>query len=222
MVFEVHLALSVATQTVPPIYGIATSGDGDSITISGKRIRLFGIDAPEFDQVCTRGSDRWACGQESANQLSKLVMGREVKCVPTGTDDFARIVARCSAGGVDINRTMVALGYAVAFRKYSTEYVSAEDAARNNKRGMWSGNFAMPSEVRTNERQRIEPTQRSAVRSRPQVVANACNVKGNRTRRGDWIYHIPGMPYYEQTQAEEVFCSEADARAAGYRRARVR
>lgn len=32
----------------------------------------------------------------------------------------------------------------------------------------------------------------------------------------------PGMPYYTQTKAEEVFCSEADARAAGYRRALVR
>lgn len=222
MLFEIHVALLFAAQSTQPVYGVATSGDGDSITISGKRIRLFGIDAPEFDQVCTRGTERWSCGQEAANQLSKLVTGREVKCVPTGIDGFDRIVARCSAGGVDINRTMVALGYAVAFRKYSTEYVSAEDTARNNKRGLWSGRFEMPAEVRANDRPSVERVPSQAVRTRPQPVAQACNIKGNRSRRGEWIYHVPGMPYYEQTRAEEVFCSEADARAAGYRRAIVR
>ena len=38
------------------------------------------------------------------------------------------------------------------------------------------------------------------------------------TRLNEWIYHIPGMPYYEQTRAEEMFCTEAQARAAGYLR----
>jgi hypothetical protein len=47
-------------------------------------------------------------------------------------------------------------------------------------------------------------------------------IKGNRNRKGQWIYHVPGMPYYEQTRAEEMFCTEAEARAAGYRRAKVR
>jgi hypothetical protein len=46
-------------------------------------------------------------------------------------------------------------------------------------------------------------------------------IKGNRGSHG-WIYHVPGMPYYEKTQAEEIFCTEDQARAAGYRRARVR
>ena len=49
-----------------------------------------------------------------------------------------------------------------------------------------------------------------------------CAIKGNRSRRGDWIYHLPGMPYYEATRAEEIFCTEAQAQAAGYRRAIVR
>jgi hypothetical protein len=30
------------------------------------------------------------------------------------------------------------------------------------------------------------------------------------------------MPYYDQTRAEEMFCTEAEAQAAGYRRAIVR
>jgi hypothetical protein len=49
-------------------------------------------------------------------------------------------------------------------------------------------------------------------------------IKGNRSRRGEWIYHLPSMPYYGygQTRAEDIFCSEAEAQAAGYQRARVR
>ena len=53
-------------------------------------------------------------------------------------------------------------------------------------------------------------------------ASGSCNIKGNRNRKGQWIYHVPGMPYYDQTRAEEVFCTEAEARAAGYRRAIVR
>jgi hypothetical protein len=52
-------------------------------------------------------------------------------------------------------------------------------------------------------------------------MTGKCVIKGNRGLHG-WIYHVPGMPYYAETRAEEVFCSEAAARAAGYRRAIVR
>ena len=225
-------ALLAANPDNRPIYGVATAGDGDSLTVAGKRIRLFGIDAPEIDQICTRGGSRWACGQEAATQLSKLVTGMEVRCTPTGSDGFGRILARCTAGSVDVNRTMVALGYAVAFRKYSNQYASAEMTAKNNKRGLWSSSFALPEEFRAAETRDVPPPSRkrtsganvSRHRASPrhEAVATACNIKGNRSRRGDWIYHVPGMPYYTQTKAEEVFCSEADARAAGYRRALVR
>ena len=51
-------------------------------------------------------------------------------------------------GTTDINRTMVAMGYAVAYRRYSSDYVSAEDSAKVNKRGLWSGKFQMPSDYR--------------------------------------------------------------------------
>ena len=49
-----------------------------------------------------------------------------------------------------------------------------------------------------------------------------CNIKGNHSRKGEWIYHLPGMPYYDRTRPEEIFCTEAEARAAGYRRAIVK
>ena len=48
-----------------------------------------------------------------------------------------------------------------------------------------------------------------------------CNIKGNRNRKSEWIQHVPGMPYYDATRAEGVLCTEAEALAAGYRRAIV-
>ena len=53
------------------------------------------------------------------------------------------------------------------------------------------------------------------------VADSGCVIEGNQGRNG-WIYHVPGMPSYAQTRAEQMFRSEAEARAAGYRRAKVR
>nr|WP_317186525.1 hypothetical protein [Devosia sp. BK] len=53
-----------------------------------------------------------------------------------------------------------------------------------------------------------------------------CNIKGNISTRGERIYHLPGQKYYDETRisashGERWFCSEQEARAAGWRRSRV-
>ena len=55
---------------------------------------------------------------------------------------------------------------------------------------------------------------------------DACNIKGNVSTQGERIYHVPGDKYYDETRisashGERWFCSEEEARAAGWRRARV-
>lgn len=219
-----------ASPTIQPIYGVARAVDGDSLAIGQTRVRLFGIDAPEHDQLCTRDGKRWACGSEAATQLSRLVTGRSVTCTPTGLDQYQRVLARCSASGTDVNRAMVQAGFALAYRRYSDDYIGAEANAKAAKRGIWSGTFEVPSEVRAQARpQASSNTNKSRPRSARVPAAwstirfaGGCTIKGNRSRRGEWIYHLPGMPYYTQTRPEEVFCSEAAAQAAGYRRAVVK
>ncbi|MFC7537804.1 thermonuclease family protein [Sphingomonas sp. GCM10030256] len=225
---SILLALLIASS---PIFGIGAGGDGDSFQVNGQRIRLFGIDAPEFDQTCQRAGGDWQCGQAAAEALSRLVVGKDVRCVAAGTDQYDRILARCTVGQVDVNRFMVANGLAVAFRRYSNDYVSAEETAKAARRGIWAGTFTMPSEVRAADRasRPAVSSGRHAGRPKPVIRSTAkasennygCRIKGNRNRRGQWIYHVPGMPYYDRTRAEDIFCSEADARAAGYRRAIV-
>jgi hypothetical protein len=53
-----------------------------------------------------------------------------------------------------------------------------------------------------------------------------CLIKGNVSFSDERIYHMPGDRYYEETVIDERygerwFCSEADARAAGWRHAKV-
>ena len=56
--------------------------------------------------------------------------------------------------------------------------------------------------------------------------STACNIKGNISiNTGERIYHVPGQEHYDETiispqYGERWFCSEAEARAAGWRRAR--
>lgn len=63
--------------------------------------------------------------------------------------------------------------------------------------------------------------------SAPSAQENrACNIKGNVSTTGERIYHVPGQKYYDDTRisashGERWFCSEAEARAAGWRRSRV-
>lgn len=220
-------ALGICTPAfAAPFYGTGRAGDGDSFFVGDKEVRLFGIDAPEYNQNCKRGGQEWACGAEAAERLARLVTGKDVRCVSMGTDQHNRILGRCTVGPTDVNRTMVASGFAVAFRRYSTDYVSAEESAKLAKRGMWAGTFQMPQQYRDHETVSDRPvanTKRDRpIRLRPQAtVSSGCRIKGNRGSNG-WIYHVPGMPFYDRTNAEEMFCSEAAAQAAGYRRARAR
>src|SRR5207342_3533829 len=99
-------------------------------------------------QTCRRDGLAWACGAEAASQLSALVTGKTVRCEQVGTDQYDRMLARCSVGATDVNRTMVLLGFATAYRHYSSDYVSAEERAKGNKLGLWSGQFESPSDYR--------------------------------------------------------------------------
>lgn len=53
-----------------------------------------------------------------------------------------------------------------------------------------------------------------------------CRIKGNVNTKGERIYHVPGQKYYDDTRiqashGERWFCTEAEARAAGWRRSKV-
>jgi endonuclease YncB( thermonuclease family) len=153
------LALSLHPSAHPwadEIAGRARVIDGDTIEIAGKRIRLFGIDAPESRQTCGSEGKVSRCGQEATSALSNRLGAEIVVCDDRGRDRYGRIVAVCRLGGSagpDINAWMVREGWAIAYRRYSRDYVAAEGEAEAAKRGLWSGTFEEPWEWRRQRRQ---------------------------------------------------------------------
>lgn len=118
--------------------------DGDSIFIGKKEIRLSGIDAPEYFQTCRDACGRsYDCGKEARRALEKLA-GKDLWCKKIVRDKYKREVSECVSGGIDINKKMVEIGWAVAYNRYTDKYNEAEQEARRNKRGIWQGRFMKP------------------------------------------------------------------------------
>ena len=208
-------------ETPGAVVGVASVIDGDTIDIHGQRIRLHGIDAPESSQFCELNGKPWRCGQFSANALADHIGRRTVTCEPRTQDRYGRLVAACSVAGTSISAWMVLEGWAVAYRRYSQDFIADEATARAAKRGIWRSTFIMPWEWRA---QRRGGAVASTARSPSATSENhrAGCVKGNINSKGDRIYHVPGNRYYEGTlidtaRGERWFCSEAEAKAAGWR-----
>ncbi|WP_291160639.1 thermonuclease family protein [Hyphomicrobium sp.] len=126
------------------ISGAARPIDGDSLFVGGNEVRLLGIDAPEGRQTCSRGDQTWNCGDEAKLELARAIGGEIVSCDVRERDRYGRLLARCTAGGRDINAAMVQAGMAVAYGGYAED----EADARSSRRGVWSGEFEEPQKWR--------------------------------------------------------------------------
>ena len=190
------------------IEGFAVVTDGDSLTINGERIRLFGVDAFEAEQLCGSGM---RCGSKATAHLANLVGYRAIKCIQRDTDSYGRIVAVCYYEGQDINAAMVRAGWAVAYRDYSQDYVPDEDFAKRNKIGAHAVAFDTPHDFRRGTGSATAVAQRNT----PQ--AGACIIKGNISGKGEKIYHLPGQSGYQKVHPEAMFCTIEEAEKAGFR-----
>lgn len=135
------------------IIGRASVIDGDTIEIHGQRIRLHGVDAPEKGQPCFDASGKpWRCGPAAANVLDEFIGVSPVACHERDVDRYGRVVATCTVRGEDIEAWLVRNGHAMAYRRYSSDYIGAEQEAKNAKRGVWSGAMQPPWEWRKDRR----------------------------------------------------------------------
>ena len=141
------------------IKGYAKVIDGDSIIIKNKRIRLFGIDAPEKNQICKKNGAPYKCGTRSTNSLKLLINNKKLICSYKNKDRYGRILGECDlleswndynsyvASGI-LNDTMVSSGFAVAYVRYSKKYLQSEKKAKTLKKGIWAGEFDRPEDWR--------------------------------------------------------------------------
>ena len=119
--------------------------DGDSFEIDGKRIRLLGIDSPEYKQYCYDNKhQKYDCGIKAKEYMEKLVFSHRVECKEESTDIYNRSLSVCFADGKNLNEEMVKAGWALTYRSEGDKYASLEQEAKAHKRGVWQGRFMRP------------------------------------------------------------------------------
>ena len=141
------------------IYGWPRVIDGDSIVIRKESIRLHGIDAPEIRQICKKKDNTpYMCGVIAKDTLKNFIeresLGltqKKVYCYYSERDRYKRIIGKCYVGKdskFNLNNAMVFAGQAVAYTKYSKDYIEAQNKAKKMDIGIWQGEFILPEEWR--------------------------------------------------------------------------
>lgn len=234
--FPIILLLLPSMAVAADISGVPKIRDGDQVIIGTTRIRLAGIDAPSFDQLClnTKG-ERWTCGAAARDELIKHVGDKSWTCTPVRTDRFGRTVARCNVGDEDIQKWMVKSGWALSYVQYSHAYDADEKEAREAKAGLWAGAFIAPWDWRIRNKKTtilgaVKPPETAlaillASASGPAAPSPTCTIKGNVNRSGQCIFHRPTSRWYAKIQMRvskgtRWFCSVEEAEAAGCRETR--
>lgn len=121
--------------------------DGDTVLVargSGQaiKVRLAGIDAPEKAQEY---------GLASRDALRGLVLRKRVRITSKAVDDYGRLVAEISVGGLNVNQELVRRGMAWNFSRFHSnpDLAALQREAQQAKRGLWAGESVIePSQWR--------------------------------------------------------------------------
>ncbi len=101
--------------------------DGDSCTVDGERLRLFGLDAPHRDAPG---------GREAVQAFRDLVDGaRAIAIEPRGRCPYGRLLVVVWADGRDVGRELVRRGVARPSLRHSWRYLLDQRPARSRDRG---------------------------------------------------------------------------------------
>ena len=116
--------------------------DGDSLEIGSSRIRLTGIDAPEYLQQCKRKNKKLPCGKQATEHLKKLTNNKTVRCVVHQKDRYDRFLCTCYVDELDLNAEMIRSGFAITY--LDSPYAAEQAEAKTKKRGIWQTKFMQP------------------------------------------------------------------------------
>src|SRR6056297_2918394 len=143
LVFFISAAgvLGAVEQFSGEVVGVA---DGDTIDVmrgaTEVTVRLHGIDTPEKNQPY---------GTKAKSFTASMVFRRQVIVEVNDIDRYGRLVGVVErrSDGAELNKSLVAAGYAWWYRRYApgdSELENLEQAARRAKKGLWSGEDPIP------------------------------------------------------------------------------
>ncbi len=206
----------------PEITGQARVIDGDTLDIAGQRLRIGGIDAPERAETCIDAQGReWPCGAWATEAKRDLLKHQRLTCVDLGERSYQRIVARCYLDGRDLAVSLIEAGIARPCLRFARAqgqerpYLQAEKVGMAKGAGIYAGPLNPLAAFCAPRSERAQVASTMPDRER-------CVIKGNISANGR-IYHMPGQRDYDRVTMRNPdtrwFCNEAEARAAGWRRA---
>ncbi|MFC0242811.1 thermonuclease family protein [Rhodopseudomonas telluris] len=177
------------------VVGVPQIIDGDTIEISGAKIRLKGIDAPEVEQLCFDAKgDRWSCGLAARDELARRFGDKPWTCKVAGSDEDGRSLGTCVVESESVQEWMTGSGWALAVTRAAPGYEKPEAVARQAQSGLWAGAFIPPWDWRSRTRETtilgavIVPNEAREILLGPAQVAEApapaCGPKGRADRRG--------------------------------------
>lgn len=133
-------------------YKVLSVIDGDTIKINyngrATSVRLIGVDAPE---TSARANTKTGCyATQAKNYLARRLTGKYVTLrsdyLSGDKDYYGRLLRYVYLGSEEIDRTLVANGYAREYKFWSnnytrrSSYLSAQASAKNARRGLWNLN----------------------------------------------------------------------------------
>ncbi|MDJ0330632.1 thermonuclease family protein [Planococcus sp. S3-L1] len=199
--------------------------DGDTIKIiyEGEEVtvRYLLIDTPETNHPRL---GKQPLGSEATEENRRLIESGDVSIefdVGDRFDDYDRLLAYIYVDGESVQEQMLASGLArVAYvfppnTRHLDDFEQVEQVAKDSQTGIWQYENYSTDRGFDSEAYGQEPT--STPSTPPKEATTDCDIKGNINRSGNKIYHLPSDSSYEQTNPEEWFCSEQEAKNAGFK-----
>ena len=111
--------------------------------------RLFSVNSCRSSSIIgfTLRKDYY-CGITSKKKLEEKIKNSKIKCISLSKDRYKRYLATCYKDKINLNKWMVRNGHAVAYKRYSKQYLNDEKYAEENKLGIWKGSFLRPEKWR--------------------------------------------------------------------------
>lgn len=171
LLYLLFISPAIAGSPIRTAHGVVLQvSDGDTITVETRdrtklKIRLYGIDAPEIDQVKRKPLRIIKSGQpfgiEAKAYLSSMIFGQTVRLDIMNVSRYRRLVSIVWMGEKNVNLEMIKAGMAETYieylkdQSYRDQFLRAEMEAQLNNLGIWSQGsmYERPNDFR--KRQKI-------------------------------------------------------------------